>query len=199
MRMTRRDLLRLSSASLLGLAIGEHLGFAAGTAKQPQKPLRMLILGGTGFTGRTRFVTRWRAATRSRCSIAEQPHGLAGRRRGTDRRPQHRRPEGARGPRVGRLHRQPDHLAVLGARRRPGAARPGQALHLHLDRLRLCRRRQTGRRRVGGARDLHRRRPDGRDDGDVPRQHGELYGPLKAVSEEEAAPVRPGSPSSGRG
>jgi 2'-hydroxyisoflavone reductase len=51
MRMTRRDLLRLSSASLLGLTIGEHLALAAGTAKQPQKPLRILILGGTGFTG----------------------------------------------------------------------------------------------------------------------------------------------------
>jgi 2'-hydroxyisoflavone reductase len=51
MRMTRRDLLRLSSTSLLGLTIGERLAFAAGTTKQPQKPLRILILGGTGFTG----------------------------------------------------------------------------------------------------------------------------------------------------
>src|SRR5258708_23158702 len=51
MRMTRRDLLQLSGTALLGLTVGEQLALAAGTTKQPRKPLRILILGGTGFTG----------------------------------------------------------------------------------------------------------------------------------------------------
>src|ERR1700722_15850330 len=51
MRMTRRDLVRLSSAALLALSAGEQLALAADTAKRPGKPLRILILGGTGFTG----------------------------------------------------------------------------------------------------------------------------------------------------
>jgi len=51
MRMTRRDLVRLSSAALLALSAGEQLASAADTAKRPGKPLRILILGGTGFTG----------------------------------------------------------------------------------------------------------------------------------------------------
>jgi len=50
MRMTRRHLLGLSSAALLGLTLGEQ-ALAAGASKQPRKPLRILILGGTGFTG----------------------------------------------------------------------------------------------------------------------------------------------------
>src|SRR6202521_1194178 len=51
MRMTRRDLVRLSGAALLALSAGEQLALAADTAKRPGKPLRILILGGTGFTG----------------------------------------------------------------------------------------------------------------------------------------------------
>jgi 2'-hydroxyisoflavone reductase len=50
MRMTRRHLLGLSSAALLGLTVGEQ-ALAAGASKRPRKPLRILILGGTGFTG----------------------------------------------------------------------------------------------------------------------------------------------------
>jgi 2'-hydroxyisoflavone reductase len=51
MRMTRRELLQLSSTALLGLTVAEQPALAAGTTKQPRKPLRILILGGTGFTG----------------------------------------------------------------------------------------------------------------------------------------------------
>jgi 2'-hydroxyisoflavone reductase len=51
MRMTRRSLLRLSSAALFGLTAGERLVLASGAIKRPRKPLRILILGGTGFTG----------------------------------------------------------------------------------------------------------------------------------------------------
>jgi nucleoside-diphosphate-sugar epimerase len=51
MRMTRRYLLQLSSTALLGLSIGKDPALAAGTAKKARKPLRILILGGTGFTG----------------------------------------------------------------------------------------------------------------------------------------------------
>jgi len=40
----------LSSAALLGLTLGEQ-ALAAGASKRRRKPLRILILGGTGFTG----------------------------------------------------------------------------------------------------------------------------------------------------
>ena len=48
MRITRRNLLGLSTAALAGLALGEQPAFAA---KPPRKSLRLLILGGTGLTG----------------------------------------------------------------------------------------------------------------------------------------------------
>jgi 2'-hydroxyisoflavone reductase len=51
MRMSRRYLLGLSSAALLGLAVRQTLAVAAGKNPQPRKALRILILGGTGFTG----------------------------------------------------------------------------------------------------------------------------------------------------
>jgi 2'-hydroxyisoflavone reductase len=46
MRLTRRNLIRLSSAALLGLGVR-----ARPATKQARKPLRILILGGTGFIG----------------------------------------------------------------------------------------------------------------------------------------------------
>jgi 2'-hydroxyisoflavone reductase len=51
MRINRRNLIRLSSAALVGAAVGRLPAFGAGTGKAPGKPLRILILGGTGFTG----------------------------------------------------------------------------------------------------------------------------------------------------
>jgi 2'-hydroxyisoflavone reductase len=52
MRMTRRTILRLSTAALAGLAAGiQPVSGAASGAAKPRKPLRILILGGTGFTG----------------------------------------------------------------------------------------------------------------------------------------------------
>jgi 2'-hydroxyisoflavone reductase len=51
MRMTRRHLLGLSSAALLGLTVRQPLALAAGKTQQPRRKLRILILGGTGFTG----------------------------------------------------------------------------------------------------------------------------------------------------
>jgi 2'-hydroxyisoflavone reductase len=51
MRMTRRRLLGLSSAALLGLTVRQPRAWAAGRTQQPRKKLRILILGGTGFTG----------------------------------------------------------------------------------------------------------------------------------------------------
>jgi 2'-hydroxyisoflavone reductase len=55
--MTRRILLQLSAAALAGSAVGIRPALAAGSAAsaagspKPRKPLRILILGGTGFTG----------------------------------------------------------------------------------------------------------------------------------------------------
>jgi len=51
MRMSRRHLLGLSSAALLGLTVRQPRASAAGKSQQPRKALRILILGGTGFTG----------------------------------------------------------------------------------------------------------------------------------------------------
>ena len=51
MRITRRHILRLSGAALAGAALDARLSFAAGGAKRRPKPLRILILGGTGLTG----------------------------------------------------------------------------------------------------------------------------------------------------
>ena len=51
MRVTRRHILRLSSAALAGAALNGHLAFAAGGVRRHPKPLRILILGGTGLTG----------------------------------------------------------------------------------------------------------------------------------------------------
>jgi 2'-hydroxyisoflavone reductase len=48
MRLTRREALKLSSAGLIGL--GMHSSVFGADTKRP-KPLRILILGGTGFTG----------------------------------------------------------------------------------------------------------------------------------------------------
>ena len=50
MRMTRRHLLGLSGATLLGLTVRQPRALAAGKTQQP-RALRILILGGTGFTG----------------------------------------------------------------------------------------------------------------------------------------------------
>jgi 2'-hydroxyisoflavone reductase len=51
MRMTRRHLLGLSSAALLGLTVRKPRAWAAGQTPHAQRKLRILILGGTGFTG----------------------------------------------------------------------------------------------------------------------------------------------------
>ena len=51
---TRRDLLKLAGAGALGLGLRPALSFAReaeGAAQRAPKPLRILILGGTGFTG----------------------------------------------------------------------------------------------------------------------------------------------------
>lgn len=51
MRTTRRNLLRLTAAAVLGLAAARQPSHAAGAAMGRRKPMRILILGGTGFIG----------------------------------------------------------------------------------------------------------------------------------------------------
>ena len=55
MPTTRRDLLKLAGAGAVGLGLRPALALAGETAETPArkatKPLRILILGGTGFTG----------------------------------------------------------------------------------------------------------------------------------------------------
>jgi 2'-hydroxyisoflavone reductase len=51
MRTTRRNLLRLAAAAVLGLTARRRPSYAAGAAMGRRKPMRILILGGTGFIG----------------------------------------------------------------------------------------------------------------------------------------------------
>jgi 2'-hydroxyisoflavone reductase len=51
MRISRRDVLKMSGAASLGLSIAEGLSSTALAAEPTSKPLRILILGGTGFIG----------------------------------------------------------------------------------------------------------------------------------------------------
>ena len=51
MRTTRRRLVELSALAVPGLVLSRRLAFAAEPAKPSVKKLRILILGGTGFTG----------------------------------------------------------------------------------------------------------------------------------------------------
>lgn len=51
MRMTRRELVELAALSVPGIATWASLASAADASRRSAKPLRILILGGTGFTG----------------------------------------------------------------------------------------------------------------------------------------------------
>jgi 2'-hydroxyisoflavone reductase len=51
MRLTRRNLLALAILATSGMAAPGQLAFAADNSKRSDKQLRILILGGTGFTG----------------------------------------------------------------------------------------------------------------------------------------------------
>jgi len=51
MRMIRRDFVKLAALSFPGFATWSSLASAAEGTKRAAKPLRILILGGTGFTG----------------------------------------------------------------------------------------------------------------------------------------------------
>jgi 2'-hydroxyisoflavone reductase len=51
MRTTRRRFVGLSALAVPGLVLSRRLALAAEPAKKPVKKLRILILGGTGFTG----------------------------------------------------------------------------------------------------------------------------------------------------
>lgn len=48
---TRRDLLKLAGAGAVGLGLRPALAFGREATERAAKPLRILILGGTGFTG----------------------------------------------------------------------------------------------------------------------------------------------------
>ena len=51
MRIIRRDFVKLAALSIPGFAAWASLASAADGTKRAAKPLRILILGGTGFTG----------------------------------------------------------------------------------------------------------------------------------------------------
>jgi 2'-hydroxyisoflavone reductase len=51
MRVTRRNLLQLSTAALLGASTRQTRALGSGAASMRPRPMRLLILGGTGFIG----------------------------------------------------------------------------------------------------------------------------------------------------
>jgi 2'-hydroxyisoflavone reductase len=51
MRTTRRNLLHLTAAAVLGLTARRQPSYAAGASMGRRRPMRILILGGTGFIG----------------------------------------------------------------------------------------------------------------------------------------------------
>ena len=84
MRFTRRQFI-LSTTTILasGVALPKFVGAAQETGKA-SKPLRILILGGTGFLDRTALNRQSRADTRSLISIAAGPKSF-GKTRGAPR------------------------------------------------------------------------------------------------------------------
>jgi 2'-hydroxyisoflavone reductase len=79
MPITRRHLLRLSGTALAGAAVHRQLAFAAAASKPPGKPLRILILGGTGFTGP--FQVRYALSRGHKVTLfnrGKQPHEWPG-------------------------------------------------------------------------------------------------------------------------
>ena len=140
MEATRRRIVGLSAAAAAGLAAAP-----LASAGPPMKKLRILILGGTGFIGphQVRYaLARGHQVTAVQPRAAGQSPGRARSRScsATATPATSRRWPAA----MGRLHRQPHHPALLGARRRQGAGRQGRPVRLHLDDLGL-RRRTTSR------------------------------------------------------
>lgn len=79
MRLTRRRLLKLSSATLLAVVAAEPLALPARSTRQLRRPLRILILGGTGFTGP--YQVRYALSRGHRVTLfnrGKQPHEWPG-------------------------------------------------------------------------------------------------------------------------
>jgi 2'-hydroxyisoflavone reductase len=75
MRMIRREFVKLAALSVPGFATWPSLASAADDARRPAKPLRILILGGTGFTGP--YQVRYALARGHRVTLfnrGRQPH-----------------------------------------------------------------------------------------------------------------------------
>ncbi|GEM_PF-1409523 len=105
------------------------------------------------------------------------------------RRSGYRGPGGAARATVGRLHRQPDQPAVLGAGRRPGAGRQCRALPVHLHDLRLCRRQPPGHHRRPSRGRLPWPRCHGRNPADAHGRHGRPVRPAQGAKRGGGAPA----------
>jgi 2'-hydroxyisoflavone reductase len=150
--------------------------------RRPFEPIRLLILGGTGFIGPHQV--RYALARGHHVTIfnrGRQKEAWPGGR-GADWQPR-QRSQSSGGWRLGRLYRQSDVAASLGARRRPRAEGPRWPVRLYLDHFGICRQRQAGRRDRPTP-GIQGRRPMVETTNSLsadPR----LYGPLKALSEKE--------------
>ena len=115
MRATRRGFIRLSALAVANVPLGERPSFVF--TEQTVKPLRILLLGGTGFTeasyqvgyalSRGRKVTTFNRGTHPG-ELPNEVEQLIGDRNGQ---------LDALKAQMGRGYRQPDDVAGVGARR----------------------------------------------------------------------------------
>jgi AAA family ATP:ADP antiporter len=117
---------------------------------------------------------------------------MAGSGRGADRRPQHRRPEGAGRPDVGRLHRQPDHAAVRV--RDAGRVPQGRIGHyVFISTISVYAANDKAEDESAALVPYAGQDAMAETAQSLRGRLGELYGPLKAASEQEAARQFPGA------
>ena len=165
MPTTRRAVIA-GGAALAALA---GRGAMSAPIRPPVKPMNILILGGTGFTGPHQV--RYALARGHKVTVfnrGRQAQCLAGPGRGADRRPQHRRPEGAGGPRLGRLHRQPTTLPFWV--RDAGRALSGHVgQYIFISTISVYAANDTPADETAALDALHGRRPHGRDPRDACR------------------------------
>ena len=187
MGMKRRHFLHTRRVGVPRWAQPTFAASAEATSAAPKDKLRILILGGTGFTGphQVRYALE-RGHHVTLFNRGRRAAAVAGRRRRAHRRPQHRRPEGARGRRMGRLHRQPDDAAVLGARRRPGAAGAGCGQYIFISTISVYADNDKADRTSPPRLAAYKGADAMAETQDTLKANMALYGPLKALSEEEA-------------
>ncbi len=153
MTTTRRDLLKTGALAATGLAVPALIARAfAAEAPKAAKPLRILILGGTGFIGphqvryalaRGHKLTLFNRGKNPQAWPGEVEELLGDRNTGDLQ---------SLAGRDWDVHRQSDHAVVLGARCRQGSDWKSKTVYFYLDGVGVRRRQQARPGRGRGAR-----------------------------------------------